>query len=357
MLSNIKFLYKPNGNIEQTSSDAVVLYAGGVATTSYTLEISKDIVSEVLPSDIVFISFKRPDGAEAQQLMTHDPIKKHWYMISSGWELNGKNVGLLEVSFVIRRFSKLPPQTLVSTKTTETVTLSISPSSAYTPQEIADSDAEQILAIIGEQSLTLSGHEDRLDGIERSNPIIDITTDISTGKGIKYFFDGSSIEFTFGGGGDVIYANPVIVVNFDTQSWVSVDGDEYELVISGESLGVLDNKFLVAVDALENGAFVQTANSVVKGSDGSVLMHGVTVPYAGRLIIVSGVHGGGGSGSGGVAGVRRNGVLLPLDVIDDTVNIIVPETAQDLIFEGDQSVYDIIGDVGTALDLINGEVV
>lgn len=354
MVSNIKFLYKPNGNIEQVSSDVVVLYAGGVATTIYTLEISKDIVSEVLPSDIVFISFKRPDGASAQQLMTHDPTKKHWYMISSGWELDGEIGGLLEVNFVIRRFSKLPPQTLVSTKTTETVVLNISPSSAYIPQEIADNDAEEILAIIGEQSLTLSDHEDRIESIEHSNPVIDITTDISTGKGIKYFYDGSSIEFTFGGGVDVTYANPVIVANFDTQSWVSVGGGEYELAISGESLGVLDNNFLVAVDTLENGTFVQTANSIVKGSDGSILMHGVTKPYSGRLIIVSGVHG---SGSGGIAGVRRNGVLLPLDLIDDTVNILVPETAQDLIFEGGQSVYDIIGDIGTALDLINGEAV
>lgn len=376
MVSRINFLYEANGNLTQLNADTNKLYQGSVATTVYTLEIADALSEEdnILSSDIVLISFKRPDGAQSQQLMTYAASVNAFVMRSSGWEMDCAVTGNVEISFIARRYSSLPPYRLVATRTTEIAEVVLAASSAYVPQDISDSDAEEILAIIGELTAHGIEHETRISAIEDANPLINFTSNVGSGIGTKYYFDGTTATVPLATGSlvevpDVI---PVSILTFSAGNWsLDEETDEYELAFSGTTTGRDNNRYLAAVDIVSGEGYEQTANKVYKGTDGSLLLSGVTEPFGGRVVLFGGtvqIDNDDGSEQNVIEVITRNSIVLP--ITNKTVNILVPESATDIEYgestvgaelddnsERLDALESAIGDIATALDTINGEVI
>lgn len=161
---------------------------------------------------------------------------------------------------------------------------------AESATEIAEEAKEQAnAALINSARALLEANRKRL---------LDFTVNSNTGIGTKYFSDGTTatVQFPIGGGSaEEVAGTPLTSITFLASQFV--DG---ELAISPMATGYTDNNFIVSVEekALTNG-YIQTANNVFKGTDGSILLS-YNEPFDGRILLFGGGRlAANGSGSGG----------------------------------------------------------
>lgn len=161
---------------------------------------------------------------------------------------------------------------------------------AESATEIAEEAKEQAnAALINSARALLEANRKRL---------LDFTVNSNTGIGTKYFSDGTTatVQFPIGGGSaEEVAGTPLTSITFLASQFV--DG---ELAISPMATGYTDNNFIVSVEekALTNG-YIQTANNVFKGTDGSILLS-YNEPFDGRILLFGGGRlSASGSGSGG----------------------------------------------------------
>lgn len=154
MKTKIELIYHSNGRLEKVDTNEDVVFQGSVATSEFTLSMAKDNAENWLPSDSVFICFKRADGKEsAPLLMQYDGGV--WRYISNGWleDVDLHNAqGEYKVSVLMRRYSSLSATTVIATRTSEQLALPISPSATWTPQDISADFADQVVKIISGQN-------------------------------------------------------------------------------------------------------------------------------------------------------------------------------------------------------------
>ena len=149
----------------------------------------------------------------------------------------------------------------------------------------------------------LSGRVTALEDRETAKVLVDFTVDASTGKGVKYYSDGSTatVQFPTDGetpsGGDSV----INILSFTAESWLNADGGGYELAFGSQQTGFTTSEFFVLLShngsatyeagtettASERVGFFSQPDSVFQGSDGSVLLT-ANVSYAGRLLLFSG---------------------------------------------------------------------
>ena len=107
----------------------------------------------------------------------------------------------------------------------------------------------------------------------------------------KYYNNGTTAteEFPAGGTSFSVKSEWVKVIEFFTTSaWVNASsGSGYEIAFSPSQTGYSDNKFLTSLESTETGGYSTLADTVFKGSDGSVLIS-ATEKYSGRLITLGG---------------------------------------------------------------------
>lgn len=138
----------------------------------------------------------------------------------------------------------------------------------------------------------------QLENVTIRKVLTDFTVDATTGIGTKYYSDNTTATVKFPTSSSPTTVNHfVTVIDFEENSFV--DG---ELAFSPMQTGQNSNNYIAALDktaalsyeagtevvpSLHNGV-LQTANTVFKGSDGSVLLSGFSVPFSGQLVIVGG---------------------------------------------------------------------
>lgn len=145
MRSKIQFLLKANGTLQNLTAENNKIFAGQVSANEYYLEIENG-TDTWRANDVVFINFTRPDAKEFQLKATRTDTG--WVWLSNGVETDvdiSSNSDLI-ISWTMRRYSSLDGTTLVATRTTEEVTMTIYPASAYVPQDI-DPDIAEILEL------------------------------------------------------------------------------------------------------------------------------------------------------------------------------------------------------------------
>lgn len=106
----------------------------------------------------------------------------------------------------------------------------------------------------------------------------------------KYYNNGTTAteEFPAGGASFSVKSEWVKVIDFTTSAWVNASsGSGYELAFPPSQTGYSDNKFLTSLESEETGGYSTLADTVFKGSDGSVLIS-ATEKYNGRLITLGG---------------------------------------------------------------------
>src|SRR5690554_3158884 len=108
MQSKIFFKYTPNGNLEQVETRTDKLFQGQIGTVDYRIEMADktDTENNWRSTDIVLMSFVRPDGKVAQRVMMWDVESQSWNLTSNGWEtdVDIDTYGAeLKISFVCKR--------------------------------------------------------------------------------------------------------------------------------------------------------------------------------------------------------------------------------------------------------------
>lgn len=106
----------------------------------------------------------------------------------------------------------------------------------------------------------------------------------------KYYNNGTTAteEFPAGGTSFSVKSEWVKVIDFTTSAWVNASsGSGYEIAFPPSQTGYTDNKFLTSLESTETGGYSTLADTVFKGSDGSVLIS-ATEKYNGRLITLGG---------------------------------------------------------------------
>ena len=243
---------------------------------------------------------------------------------------------------------------------------------SFVQKNIGETDTEEHNRILDEvttirdQLVGISNdHESRITAIEDANPLVDFVSNISGGYGTKYYYDGTTATVPLATGSSVPGPDvtPLAEITFVSGNWVLDEGGDYELAFSPLTTSRDDNRFIASIDEASGDGYEQTAATIFKGSDGSILLFGVATPFNGRVLLSGGtVQVVNTSGDTNVIeAVQRNGIGLA--VVDKTVNVLVPDTAYDLAYN-DTTVGDTldeidtaIGDISIALDTINGEVI
>lgn len=149
----------------------------------------------------------------------------------------------------------------------------------------------------------LSGRVTALEDRQTAKVLVDFTVDDKTGKGVKYYSDGSTamVQFPTGSGSPSVASGLVNILTFTTDSWVSADGGGYELAFGSEATGFKTSDFVALLSssgsatyeagtettASERSGFFTQSDSVFQGSDGSILLT-ANVPYAGRVAAIGG---------------------------------------------------------------------
>lgn len=106
----------------------------------------------------------------------------------------------------------------------------------------------------------------------------------------KYYNNGTTAteEFPAGGASFSVKSEWVKVIDFTTSAWVNASsGSGYEIAFPPSQTGYTDNKFLTSLESTETGGYSTLADTVFKGSDGSVLIS-ATEKYSGRLVTLGG---------------------------------------------------------------------
>lgn len=362
MQTKILFTVNPTGAVPAVTTAGNELYQGQVGTVDYRLEMLQPAnLDNWRPTDVVLMRFTRPDGRVNQQIMRY--VAGGWELTSNGWETDvdiSAHGATLTVGFICKRYSTFDATRVVAEKTTQAVTLQLQPSAGYTPLNIADDGAEEILAQLAQYNADLLGVDDdlqehksktnnphavtkaqvglghvknaeQLTAADKAVPggvaslddavrvplaqipqltieklpathqkiLWDFTVNSETGVGTKYYTDGTTatVDYPVVEGGAV--SSLINVITFSAEHFVGG-----EISFSPLQTGQADNHYLAFLDRSDGEGFRQTANSVFKGSDGSALISGVAAPFDGRLLVI-------GAGAGVEVGTRDINITLP----------------------------------------------
>ena len=125
------------------------------------------------------------------------------------------------------------------------------------------------------------------------------------GIGTKYYSDGTTATFQIATDVTVVNRNDFLTeVSFATTSnWQLDDDGTYFIAFSPQTLDRTNNKCMAVIDKLDGNGVFQTGNGVFKGSDGTIILRGVTTPFDGKLLVL----GGGSAGTKIWTGTTENG--------------------------------------------------
>lgn len=155
-------------------------------------------------------------------------------------------------------------------------------------------DYESVVGRLDEQGADITNLESdvvKLEGLTDKPLLINITTDVDTGVGTKYYNDGTTATFEIGT--DVATSkrgNFMTEISFLSTSlnWTQESDGTHSIVFSPATTERKDANCIVAVDRLDGTGYNQTANGVLKGSDGSLALYGVATPFDGKLLVLAG---------------------------------------------------------------------
>lgn len=151
----------------------------------------------------------------------------------------------------------------------------------------------------------LTEAEEELQDIAERVVLVNITTDLETGIGTKYYSDGTTATFQIATDVTVVNRNDFLTeVSFATTSnWQTDTDGTYFIAFSPQTLDRTNNKCMAVIDKLDGNGVFQTGNGVFKGSDGTIILRGVTTPFDGKLLVL----GGGSAGTKIWTGTTENG--------------------------------------------------
>lgn len=151
----------------------------------------------------------------------------------------------------------------------------------------------------------LTEAEEELQDIADRVVLVNITTDLETGIGTKYYSDGTTATFQIATDVTVVNRNNFLTeVSFaSTSNWQTDTDGTYYLAFSPQTLDRTNNKCMAVIDKLDGNGVYQTGNGVFKGSDGTIILRGVTTPFDGKLLVL----GGGSAGTKIWTGTTENG--------------------------------------------------
>lgn len=280
----------------------------GVSNTSSVLQ-----VAFTLPNGLVTQYFPLTQMGEYEQ----DGIKAFLWSLELATDILAnvtEQVGKVGVS--VRQVNVLNNTVVASYTATFDVEYSALP---YTPSEYTPADTQNLIDLLGayynqNQTLidsikgdyetvvnrlgtaesdinTLESDVDKLEGLTDKPLLINITTDVETGVGTKFYNDGTTSTFEIGT--DVATShrgNFMTEISFLSTSlnWTREQDNTYSIVFSPATTERNDANCIVAVDRLDGTGYNQTANGVLKGSDGSLALYGVATPFDGKLLVLAG---------------------------------------------------------------------
>lgn len=297
------------GRIFQGSSAVPeIKVLSGVSNTSSVLQ-----VAFTLPNGLVTQYFPLTQKGEYEQ----DGIKAFLWSLELATDILAnvtEQVGKVGVS--VRQVNVLNNTVVASYTATFDVEYSALP---YTPSEYTPADTQNLIDLLSayynqnqtlidsikgdyetvvgrlgtaESDITnLESDVDKLEGLTNKPLLINITTDVETGVGTKYYNDGTTSTFEIGT--DVATSkrgNFMTEISFLSTSlnWTREQDGTYSIVFSPATTERKDANCIVAVDKLDGNGYNQTANGVLKGSDGSLALYGVATPFDGKLLVLAG---------------------------------------------------------------------
>ena len=167
------------------------------------------------------------------------------------------------------------------------------------PDEPSADEWQTLIDLYGKLSGRVTALEDR----EQAKLLVDFTVDDTTGKGTKYYTDGSTATVQFPTGGETPSgANGLLkIMSFTANSWVQSDSGVYELAFGAQQTGFATSDYVALLGingsatyeagtettASEREGLFTLADSIFQGSDGSLLLTANT-PYAGRVAVIGG---------------------------------------------------------------------
>lgn len=144
--------------------------------------------------------------------------------------------------------------------------------------------------------------------------LLDITATVVGSETVftKYYTDGTTAQFSIPlGGGTVTTVNGNIVIRFETSQWQDTGTPDnptglYQIAFGPQQTGQANADFMSELSAADNydyksgldtspsekSGYSTLAQKIFKGSDGSVLLTDVRVPFDGQLILFGGVYSG-----------------------------------------------------------------
>jgi uncharacterized repeat protein (TIGR02543 family) len=275
MQSKFYFEMQANGNLSRFTREDDVIYQGQVGTVEYYLTMAADAGDNAwVASDVVFIALTRPDGRSTQRLMIRDG--DGWYITSNGWESDvevEESGDVVTVSFIARRYTSSDYATY-STKTTQQITVPIMPSSGFTPLDISEEDVDELLQVIGDV-------QDKANAAYVRVSLVDFTVNAETGIATKLYSNGTTATVQLPTGVSASQTpQGITVLTFEDTSFT--DG---ELAFTAEQTGQTGNIFLAQLERANGTGYDVSADVLFKGSDGSILLSGVSEGYDGRILI------------------------------------------------------------------------
>lgn len=229
MKSKLVFIYEPNGNALRVVDNGDKVYQGSVATTEFYLKMASDSLEDGWSyNDGVFINLKRSDGRISGPLLMMRS-DDGWIYTSNGWleDVDLYQESVFEVSFTMRKYSLISGENkLVSTRTTESVTISIFPSARWTPMDIVNpTDLESIveeLETIADKIDNFSvGEVNTVTGLPNTSAKVDAEIVTAKDNRLKLNMDFEIPQGIQGKRGTVIYSRQVL--EFDPHDVESFD--------------------------------------------------------------------------------------------------------------------------------------
>lgn len=302
-----------------TRQDTGRIYQGSTAVPEIKVLSGVSNASSVLQ-----VAFTLPNGLTTQYFpltqqgeYEQDGIKAFLWSLELATDILAnvtEQVGKVGVS--VRQVNVINNTVVASYTATFDVEYSALP---YTPSEYTPADTQELIDLLGayynqnqtlidsirgdyesvvdrldehgEDITNLESDVDKLEELTDKPLLINITTDVETGVGTKYYNDGTTATFEIGT--DVATSNRgnfMTEISFLSTSlnWTQEQDGTYSIVFSPATTERNDANCIVAVDRLDGNGYNQTANGVLKGSDGSLALYGVATPFDGKLLVLAG---------------------------------------------------------------------
>ncbi len=182
MKSIIELKILANGNLVDITTNANKIYEGAIATTEYHLTVENDWRA----TDLVWLTFKRPDNLQGQfKMKRHETLPK-WVLTTNGWETDG-GFGVLKTSALMKRYSTIQIGKIAVEKATEVINLFIHESAGYIPQNIEIEPAELLQEQINDLELDKVGRYDAINNGQDIPPHITFVQDGAKSENNIYY--------------------------------------------------------------------------------------------------------------------------------------------------------------------------